>query len=218
MLARPRRSQRRSETWDYDRRVATPPRVSDSVGAYVRELKALLDAMPLERIEAIGAVLYSAYRHDKQVFVVGNGGSASTASHMACDLAKNTFSGNRSRFRVMSLTDNVALMSALANDVGYDHVFREQLVNLIRTGDVLIVLSGSGNSENVLEAMRYAREQSATVIAFLGFDGGAAAVLADHAIVAPTKNYGLIEDVHLILNHALTGYFRSRLEDEPAKE
>ena len=159
--------------------------VSDSLAAYFGELKALLDAIPLERIEAIGAALYSAYRHDKQVFVVGNGGSASTASHMACDLSKNTLAGNRPRFRVMSLTDNVALMSALANDVGYEHVFKEQLVNLIRTGDVLIVLSGSGNSPNVLEAMRYARERSATVIAFLGFDGGEAAELADHAIVAP---------------------------------
>jgi D-sedoheptulose 7-phosphate isomerase len=191
--------------------------VSESLAAYFAELKALLDAMPLERIESIGAALYSAYRHDKQVFVVGNGGSASTASHMACDLSKNTLAGNRPRFRVMSLTDNVALMSALANDVGYEHVFKEQLVNLIRTGDVLIVLSGSGSSPNVLEAMRYARERSATVIAFLGFDGGEAAELADHAIVAPTDNYGLIEDVHMILNHALTGYFRDRLEGDPVE-
>ena len=192
--------------------------VSESLAAYFAELKALLDAMPLERIESIGAALYSAYRHDKQVFVVGNGGSASTASHMACDLSKNTLAGNRPRFRVMSLTDNVALMSALANDVGYEHVFKEQLVNLIRTGDVLIVLSGSGSSPNVLEAMRYARERSATVIAFLGFDGGEAAELADHAIVAPTDNYGLIEDVHMILNHALTSYFRGRLEGDPVEQ
>jgi D-sedoheptulose 7-phosphate isomerase len=198
--------------------VATHTRVSESVGAYFAELKTLLDAVPLERIDEIGDALYSAYRHDKQVFVVGNGGSASTASHMACDLAKNTLSGNRPRFRVMSLTDNVALMSALANDIGYEHVFKEQLVNLVRTGDVLIVLSGSGNSANVLEAMRYARERSATVIAFLGFDGGAAVALADHVIVAPTEDYGLIEDVHLILNHALTSYFRSRLEHEPVQQ
>ncbi len=198
--------------------MATHTRVSESVGAYFAELKTLLDAVPLERIDEIGDALYSAYRHDKQVFVVGNGGSASTASHMACDLAKNTLSGNRPRFRVMSLTDNVALMSALANDTGYEHVFKEQLVNLVRTGDVLIVLSGSGNSANVLEAMRYARERSATVIAFLGFDGGAAVALADHVIVAPTEDYGLIEDVHLILNHALTSYFRSRLEHEPVQQ
>lgn len=198
--------------------MATHTRVSESVGAYFAELKTLLDAVPLERIDEIGDALYSAYRHDKQVFVVGNGGSASTASHMACDLAKNTLSGNRPRFRVMSLTDNVALMSALANDIGYEHVFKEQLVNLVRTGDVLIVLSGSGNSANVLEAMRYARERSATVIAFLGFDGGAAVALADHVIVAPTEDYGLIEDVHLILNHALTSYFRSRLEHEPVQQ
>ena len=189
--------------------------VSDSLAAYFGELKALLDAMPLERIESIGAALYSAYRHDKQVFVVGNGGSASTASHFACDLAKNTINGNRPRFRVISLTDNVALMTALANDHGYDAIFVEQLVNLIRTGDVLVVLSGSGDSENVVSAMRYARSRSATVIAFLGFEGGSAAALADHVIVAPTDNYGLIEDVHMILAHALTSYFRSRLEEEP---
>jgi D-sedoheptulose 7-phosphate isomerase len=188
--------------------------VSESVGTYFGELKAVLDAVPLERIDEIGATLYEAYRHDKQVFVVGNGGSASTASHMACDLAKNTMTGSRPRFRVMSLTDNVALMSALANDDGYDQVFKEQLVNLIRTGDVLVVLSGSGNSPNVLEAMRYARARSATVIAFLGFDGGAARGLADHVIVAPTEDYGLIEDVHLILNHALTSYFRGRLASD----
>jgi D-sedoheptulose 7-phosphate isomerase len=195
--------------------VATHGKVSESVGVYFAELKTLLDAVPLERIDEIGDALYTAYRHDKQVFIVGNGGSASTASHMACDLAKNTLSGNRPRFRVLSLTDNVALMSALANDAGYEHVFKEQLVNLIRTGDVLIVLSGSGNSPNVLEAMRYARERSATVIAFLGCDGGAATALADHVIVAPTDDYGLIEDVHLILNHALTSYFREQLEHDP---
>jgi len=195
--------------------VAAHANVSESVGAYFTELKTLLDAMPLERIESIGAALYSAYRHDKQVFVVGNGGSASTASHFACDLAKNTINGNRPRFRVISLTDNVALMTALANDHGYDAIFVEQLVNLIRTGDVLVVLSGSGESENVVSAMRYARSRSATVIAFLGFEGGSAAALADHVIVAPTDNYGLIEDVHMILAHALTSYFRSRLEEEP---
>lgn len=195
--------------------MAAHANVSESVGAYFTELKTLLDAMPLERIESIGAALYSAYRHDKQVFVVGNGGSASTASHFACDLAKNTINGNRPRFRVISLTDNVALMTALANDHGYDAIFVEQLVNLIRTGDVLLVLSGSGDSENVVSAMRYARSRSATVIAFLGFEGGSAAALADHVIVAPTDNYGLIEDVHMILAHALTSYFRSRLEEEP---
>ena len=194
--------------------MAAHAKVSESVGAYFGELKAVLDAVPLERIDEIGATLYEAYRHDKQVFVVGNGGSASTASHMACDLAKNTMTGNRPRFRVMSLTDNVALLSALANDDGYESIFEEQLVNLIRTGDVLIVLSGSGNSPNVLAAMRYARKRSATVIAFLGFDGGEAAGLADHVVVAPTQDYGLIEDVHLILNHALTSYFRSRLDHD----
>jgi D-sedoheptulose 7-phosphate isomerase len=130
---------------------------------------------------------------------------------MACDLGKNTIAANMQRFRIMSLTDNVALMTALANDVGYDSVFSEQLVNLIRPGDVLIAVTGSGNSPNIIAAMQYARSRSATNIALLGFDGGKALALADEAIVVPSDEYGLIEDIHLILNHVLVGYFTRRL-------
>src|SRR5438046_3005154 len=108
----------------------------EHVGAYFERLKTLLEDVPLNRVEAIGEILVQAYRHNKQVFIVGNGGSAATASHMACDLGKNTIAANRPRFRVLSLTDNVALLSALANDLGYDQVFSEQLINLVRAGDV----------------------------------------------------------------------------------
>lgn len=182
------------------------------VTAYFERLKALLDEIPLERVEAMGEILYGAYKHDKQVFIVGNGGSAATASHMACDLGKNTMSVDRRRFRVVGLSDNVALLTAIANDDGYEHVFSEQLVNLIRPGDVLISITGSGRSANILEAMRYARERAATNIAFLGFDGGEARELADEYILVPTDDYGLIEDVHLMLDHVLVGYFRERIE------
>lgn len=186
----------------------------EHVVAYFGRLKGLIDSIPLGMVENIGDILFQAYRHNKQVFVVGNGGSAATASHIACDLSKNTIGPHRPRFRVLSLNDNMPLFSALANDVGYDNVFSEQLVNLVRPGDVLLTLSGSGVSPNVVEAMRYARSRSATVIAFLGFEGGAAAPLADAHITVPSDDYGLIEDVHLMLGHVLTTYFRERLGDE----
>ena len=179
--------------------------------SYVARIHRVLDALPLDRVEALGEILFRAYEHDKQVFVVGNGGSAATASHMACDLGKNTIQANVARFRIMSLTDNTPLLSALANDVGYEAVFAEQLMNLIRRGDVLVAITGSGSSENVLEAMRYSRSRGATVIALIGFDGGEATALADQYILVPSDDYGLVEDVHMILNHVLVGYFREKL-------
>jgi D-sedoheptulose 7-phosphate isomerase len=183
---------------------------------YVARLDAALRALPGDRMEALGETLFRAYRNDKQVFVLGNGGSSSTASHMAADLAKNTIGPNMKRFRIVSLNDNAAIMTALANDLGYENVFSEQLTNLVQAGDVLIVVSASGNSPNVLKAMRYASSRSAEVIGLLGFDGGAAADLADIALVVDSDHYGIVEDAHLIINHILVDYFRTRfLEFRP---
>ncbi len=182
------------------------------VGAYLDRLRAAIDRLPVDRIEAIGEILYRAYRHDKQVFIVGNGGSAATASHLACDLGKNTISPDRQRFRVTSLNENMSLVSAIANDLGYEHVFSEQLKNLIRPGDVLISITGSGNSRNIVNAMEYARERAATNVALLGFDGGRAIRLADEYVLIPVEDYGVIEDLHLVLDHILTEYFRARLD------
>lgn len=192
--------------------------LGDFVGDYFERLSALIGRMPVERIEAVGEIVYEAYRHGKQLFIVGNGGSASTASHMACDIGKNTISPERPRFRVICLNDNIPLLTSLANDRGYDHVFSEQLVNLIRPGDVLLVISGSGNSPNIVNAMRAAREAGATTIAFLGFDGGEALALADEHVLVPDDDYGRVEDLHLVLNHVLTAYFRARLDrDDPPR-
>ncbi len=113
----------------------------------------------------------------------------------------------------LSLNENAAIVTALANDLGYESVFVEQLVNLIRAGDVLIVVSASGNSPNVLKAMRYARRQSAEVVGLLGFSGGEAAKLADVAVIVPSDDYGIVEDVHLIINHILVDHFKARLEE-----
>lgn len=181
---------------------------------HVGSLGAALASLPVAELEQLGEVLYRAYADNKQVFTLGNGGSASNASHMAADLAKNTIGPNMPRFRILSLNDNVPLMTALANDLGYDQIFREQLVNLVQAGDVLMVISGSGCSPNVLEAMRYARERSAEVVALLGSGGGAAVSFADVAVTISSSDYGVIEDAHLVVNHILVKYFEARLESE----
>ena len=186
----------------------------DNVEAYLQRLHAAVDGLPRDRLATLGEMLYRAYQNEKQVFTLGNGGSASTAGHMAADIAKNTISPHMRRFRALSLNDNTAMLTALANDLGYENVFSEQLQNLIRPGDLLIAISASGNSTNVLNAIRYAREQSAEVAGLLGFDGGEAAALVDVAIVVPSDHYGVIEDAHLIINHIIVDYFKARLDEE----
>jgi D-sedoheptulose 7-phosphate isomerase len=181
---------------------------------YLGRLIKTLEEMPIDDVETLSEMLYRAYTDGKQVFVLGNGGSASTASHMAADLGKNTIGPNMRRFRIMSLNDNIPLMTALSNDLGYENMFAEQLQNLIQPGDVLIVISGSGKSPNVLRAMEYARSRSAEVVALLGFDGGPAAELADISVLIGSDDYGVVEDAHLIINHILVEYFRSRLASE----
>jgi D-sedoheptulose 7-phosphate isomerase len=181
---------------------------------YLDRLTRCLEAMPVDAIEELSHKLYRAYTDGKQVFLLGNGGSASTASHMAADLGKNTIAANMVRFRIMSLNDNIPLMTALANDVGYENVYAEQLKNLIQPGDILIAISGSGNSPNVLNAMKYAQSRSAETVGMLGFGGGGAAALADLVVLVDSDDYGVVEDAHLIVNHILVDHFRQRLAAE----
>jgi D-sedoheptulose 7-phosphate isomerase len=185
--------------------------MQDHVSRYLERLQGAIDGLPRDQLAALGEILFRAYRNDKQVLVMGNGGSSSTASHMAADLAKNTIGPNMRRFRISSLNDNAAIVTALANDLGYENVFSEQLTSLIRAGDVLIAVSASGNSPNILNAMRYARSRSAEVVGLLGFDGGQAAELSDLAVIVPSHDYGVVEDVHLVINHILVDYFRDQL-------
>ena len=187
--------------------------VDHHVTDYVNRLHAAVDSLPRAELVTLGEMLFRAYQNGKQVLTLGNGGSASTASHMSADLGKNTIQANMRRFRVLSLNDNVSLLTALANDAGYENVFSEQIKNLIRPGDLLIVLSASGNSPNVLEAIRCAQARSAQVAGLLGFGGGAAARMVDLAIVVDSSHYGIVEDVHLIINHILVEHFQRRLGD-----
>jgi D-sedoheptulose 7-phosphate isomerase len=187
--------------------------VEQHVTDYVNRLHAAVDSLPREDLVTLGEMLFRAYQNGKQVLTLGNGGSASTASHMSADLGKNTIQANMRRFRVLSLNDNVSLLTALANDKGYENVFSEQISNLIRPGDLLIVISASGDSPNVLEAIRCAQSRSAGVAGLLGFGGGQAARMVDVPIVVASSDYGIVEDVHLIINHILVEHFQLRLGD-----
>lgn len=176
---------------------------------YIKKLQHGLEKVEWKKVEAVARLIYDAWKKNKQVFILGNGGSASTASHMACDLGKGTLKNvysNEPRLRVISLTDNVATLTAFSNDVSFDEVFVQQLKNLVNKGDIVIGLSASGNSTNIVKAMEWAKAHGATTIGLLGFDGGALKQIIEHAIIFPEKHYGRSEDCHLILNHIILSY------------
>ena len=173
------------------------------IDEYLTQLQAVLEAVPQDKIEEIARAMLDAYERDAQIFVLGNGGSASTASHWACDLGKGTVVEGKRRLRLISITDNNAVMTAWSNDVSYDDVFIEQLKNLLNPGDLVVGISASGNSENVLRAIAYANEKGCTTVGVTGFGGGKLAGMADIPFVVDSHDYGLVEDVHLIINHIL---------------
>ena len=182
--------------------------------AHFERLRDAVGNAPYEQIDAVAELLYRAYLNGKQVFVMGNGGSAATASHFASDLSKNTVVPGRRRFRAICLNDNLPVITALANDLGYESIFVEQMRNLLRPGDVVVVVTGSGNSPNIIEALKYARTCSATTIAFLGFDGGKAKSLVDAYIHLECADYGLVEDFHYALGHFFREYFQNRIAQD----
>ena len=182
-----------------------------SIRKYLNEVRLVLSALPEDRIAEVVDVLLSANYVGSTVFTLGNGGSASTASHFACDLAKGTITPGRPRFRVMALTDNVPLMTAWSNDTAYEHVFVEQLRALLNRGDVVVAFSGSGNSPNVLRAVELARREGAITIGFSGFAGGQLGELVDVPVIVPCNCMEQIEDVHLTLCHVVSTVLKERL-------
>ena len=183
----------------------------ESIRRYLEEMQYTLGTLPLERIQDVIDVLLSANYVGSTVFTLGNGGSAATASHFACDLAKGTITPGRPRFRVVALTDNTPLMTAWSNDVSYDDMFAEQLSGLMRRGDVVVAFSGSGNSPNILRAVELARRMGGITIGFSGFAGGRLSTLVDVPVVVPCDCMEQIEDVHLILCHLTCTVLRERM-------
>jgi D-sedoheptulose 7-phosphate isomerase len=178
---------------------------------YIDSLCSALKALSEVQVNEAFEMIWSAWMHDRDVFVIGNGGSASTASHMACDMGKGTVTEGKRRLRIQSLTDNMAHFSALANDLGYEHVFTEPLRNLMRPGDLLIGISASGNSPNVVNAFEWAAAQGARTMAMVGFSGGKMKQIADVSVHIELSEYGPIEDAHMILNHLWTQELKRRI-------
>jgi len=182
------------------------------VERYLAEMERALRALSRDDVRRVVGALFDAWRWDKNVWIIGNGGSAATASHMMNDLCKCTLVDGQPRFRAMALTDNVPLVTAIANDVEYEEIFVEPLRTHLRKGDVLIALSGSGNSANILRAVTYAKDFGALTIGLCGKPGGKLALSADMCVIVPADRIGQQEDGHLILNHAIALALRERIE------
>src|SRR5579864_5178475 len=187
-----------------------------SVRQYFQGYQKMVDSLPYVAIEEAMEAVLRGYEQDRSIFLFGNGGSAALASHFACDLGKGAvLNGNgQKRFRVLALTDNIPLMTAWANDTCYERVFAEQLKNFVMAGDVVLAISGSGNSPNVLCALEAAREAGAVKIGLTGFQGGEMKQLCDICIIIPSENMQIIEDLHLSVTHAIFSVIRQRISDQ----
>lgn len=183
-------------------------KLTETVTRYISEVSATLKMIPIDNITQVVELLDGARQKAKRVFIFGNGGSAATASHFAADLSKGAISKGKARIKALALTDNVALISAWANDTAYENIFAEQLENLVEPGDIAIGVSGSGNSPNVLNGTKVAKAKGATTIGFIGFDGGKLRELVDTCIIVPSHNMEQVEDIHLLLEHVITTCLR----------
>lgn len=185
----------------------------DQLELYVNELKNTLDNLPLAEMKQVIHVLHQARMSGRKVFILGNGGSASTASHFVCDLGKNTRLPGYPNFKVIGLADNMSIFSAYANDEGYDSVFANQLENLLEPGDIVIGISTSGQSPNVLKAIDLANRQGATTIGLTGYDGGRLGHMVDIELRVMSDCIERVEDVHLVFDHMITKVLREDFRD-----
>jgi D-sedoheptulose 7-phosphate isomerase len=170
---------------------------------YLSTLTELLNRFDKEKFQTIVHLILDAYENERRIFVMGNGGSGATASHFACDINKGCCMDLEKKFKMICLNDNIPTILAFANDLSYDRVFIEQMKNLFIAGDLVIGISGSGNSENVLHAIRYANEHRGKTIGFSGFSGGMLAKLAHIPFVAQINDMQKVEDAHVILAHMI---------------
>ncbi len=187
---------------------------------YLDEVAEIAEKLDRSSIDGAIGILYDAWKNDRQVFVIGNGGSASTSTHFACDLNKWVSDKAERKFRAFSLVDNIPLVSALTNDNGWSDVYYEQLRNFFRRGDVLVAISvhgGSGSdkagpwSQNLLKAVKYAKDNGGKVIGLSGFDGGVLKTASDACIVVPADSTPHVEGMHLVLTHLICEQLRDKI-------
>ncbi len=193
---------------------------------YLSETSRIVSALDRDSIDRAIGILYEAWKGDKQVFVIGNGGSASSSTHFACDLNKWVSDEADRKFRAFALVDNIPLMSALTNDNGWGDVYAEQLRNFFRKGDVLVAISvhgGSGSdkagpwSQNLLKAVKYVKDNGGKVVGLSGFDGGVLKSAADACVVVPANSTPHVEGMHLVLTHLMAEQLRALISTKGGK-
>lgn len=177
--------------------------MNEYVTAYIQQQKAALESIPVAQVAHLIDLFKKALRDDRQIFVFGNGGSGTNASHFVTDLGKSASDKAYRRFRCFSLSDNVSWITAIGNDYAYDDVFLRQLQNYARPGDVVLVMSVSGSSPNIVKAVTWCRENGVHTVALIGGKKGTLAGLADDVIVVDSTHYGRVEDCHMHICHII---------------
>ncbi len=185
--------------------------VKAKIENYCSRLKKTLDALDTENIVNAVNVIRRAFIEGRQIFIMGNGGSAATSSHIACDLNKGASADLGRKFKVICLNDNMPTILATANDLSYEDIFVEQLKNFLRPSDVVVGISGSGNSKNVLKAIEYANQNGGITIGLCGYDGGKLKKVSQHSIHIAINDMQISEDIHLIIGHIMMQIFKTSL-------
>ena len=174
------------------------------IDEYIGRLRKAFDSLDKGQIDDVINVLLKAYEKENNVFIFGNGGSASTASHCVCDFNKGVSAELDKKFRFVCLNDNTATVMAIANDCGYENIFSMQLEGKLKKGDVVFAISGSGNSKNIIKAVEYAKQQGNEIISLTGYDGGKLLKLSDHPIHVDINDMQVAEDVHMMICHMIS--------------
>ena len=188
-----------------------------SVASYFDSVKQAMDLVSKSSVDRAIEALWQNYLENRRVAFCGNGGSSSTASHLPADLQKNILLHGDRVWECLSLCDSVPLLTAWSNDTSYSNSFSGQVKVWMRPGDLLVAISGSGNSENIVQAALVAQENGAAVIGISGFDGGRLSKIADHSIVVPVHNMQVVEDVHMVIGHSLYLGLKERIEERKAE-
>jgi D-sedoheptulose 7-phosphate isomerase len=195
----------------------------NAIMSYLQDVNDIVSEIDQNEIDKAIEILDEARKNSKNIFIIGNGGSASTATHLACDLNKYVSVNSEKRFRAFCLNDNIPLMSALVNDEGWDKVYSYQLENFMNSGDVLIAVSvhgGSGEdkagiwSQNLLRGVKFVKENNGKVISLVGFDGGELKKISDASILVPKNSTPQVEGFHLIITHMICSILRNRLTND----
>jgi D-sedoheptulose 7-phosphate isomerase len=178
---------------------------------YLKDLNECIAELSSKEIEEVGGIILAAYKKGKRIYLMGNGGSAMTAAHFAQDLQNGAAVKGKPRIKTTCLTSNMAFVTAIANDINYESVFKEQLAGQVEKGDIVIGITASGNSPNVLQAIQYANDNGAVTVGLIGFGGGKLKDLAQKSIVLSSKSYQRVEDVHMVLAHIISGWLKNEI-------